>query len=146
MPPDPQVDLQPQADPLAQLPHRDPFRFISRLTSLTPGKSGEAQWSLRGHESFFTGHFPGDPIVPGVLISEALAQLSGLVALHGANGAPSGRLAHVDIRFDSPVRPPADILLKSALIRTMGRLSQFDVSASVDGIAVARGSLTLATA
>jgi 3-hydroxyacyl-[acyl-carrier-protein] dehydratase len=134
------------ADPLSQLPHRDPFRFISSLVSLTPGKSGEATWSLRGHEPFFTGHFPGDPIVPGVLVSEALAQLSGLVALHGADGSPSGRLAHVDIRFDSPVRPPAEILLKSTLTRTMGKLSQFDVSASVGGIAVARGSLTLATA
>jgi 3-hydroxyacyl-[acyl-carrier-protein] dehydratase len=144
MPPDPQPEAQP--DPLSQLPHRDPFRFISRLVSLTAGQSGEGTWSLRGHEPFFTGHFPGDPIVPGVLISEALAQLSGLVALHGADGAPSGRLAHVDIRFDTPVRPPAEILLKSTLTRTLGRLSQFDVSASVGGIAVARGSLMLATA
>ena len=140
MPPDEHADL------LARLPHRDPFRFISRLISLTPGQAGQAAWSLTGDESFFTGHFPGDPIVPGVLISEALAQLSGLV-LPPSKGpqARGGRLAHVDLRFDSSVRPPAEILLKSTLTRTMGRLSQFDVSATVAGAWVARGALTLAS-
>ena len=90
MAPDPQPD--PDADPLSKLPHREPFRFITSLDSLTAGKSAEATWSLRGHEPFFTGHFPGDPIVPGVLISEALAQLSGLVALHDADGAKAAAL------------------------------------------------------
>jgi 3-hydroxyacyl-[acyl-carrier-protein] dehydratase len=132
-------------DPLQHLPHQDPFRFVSRIVSLSPGVSGEAVWAVRGHEDFFRGHFPGDPIVPGVLLSEALAQLSGLVGLHipGTPGG-SGRLIHVDMRYDGTVRPPADITLRSTLTRTMGPLRQFDVSAHVGGTRVARGTLALA--
>src|SRR4051794_38166443 len=61
-----------------RLPLRDPFRFVSRVTNLKPGESAEAVWALTGKEPFFGGHFPGNPIVPGVLIAEALAQAAGL--------------------------------------------------------------------
>jgi len=132
-------------DPLQHLPHQEPFRFITRVVSLAPGENGEAIWAVRGHEDFFRGHFPTDPIVPGVLISEALAQLSGLVGLHRA-AAPggSGRLIHVDMRYDGTVRPPAEVVLRSTLTRTMGPLRQFDVSAHVGETRVARGTLALA--
>src|SRR4051794_12181843 len=66
------------ANPIDRLPHRDPFRFVSRVTSVKPGESAEAVWALTGKEPFFGGHFPGNPIVPGVLIAEALAQAAGL--------------------------------------------------------------------
>ena len=93
-------------------------------------------------EHFFTGHFPNRPMVPGVLIAEALAQLSGL-----AGTAPSaneeGKLAQVDVRFDEPVIPPAQIVLKSKVTRVMGPLQMFEVSAHVGEKTVARGSLTL---
>jgi 3-hydroxyacyl-[acyl-carrier-protein] dehydratase len=128
---------------LARLPHRAPFRFITRLMALEPGRCGEGVWSVRGNEDFFNGHFPGDPIVPGVLICEALAQLSGLVGLHGA-GAVAGRLVHTDVRFDGSVRPPAEIVLRAAQIRALGQLRQFEVTACVGQEAVARGQLTLA--
>jgi 3-hydroxyacyl-[acyl-carrier-protein] dehydratase len=128
---------------LARLPHREPFRFITRLVALEPGRAGEAVWSVRGGEGFFEGHFPGDPIVPGVLICEALAQLSGLVGLHGS-GAVAGRLAHTDVRFDGSVRPPAEIILRAAQIRALGQLRQFEVMALVGEEVVARGQLTLA--
>jgi 3-hydroxyacyl-[acyl-carrier-protein] dehydratase len=137
MPPDP-------TDLLAHLPHRDPFRFITRLVSLSRGEQGEAVWSLRGDEAFFKGHFPGDPIVPGVLISEALAQLSGVVGLHTDGSPRAGRLVHVDVRFDNAVRPPAEISLRSKLTRVLGTLYQFEVHASSNGAPVVRGSLTLA--
>jgi 3-hydroxyacyl-[acyl-carrier-protein] dehydratase len=128
---------------LAKLPHAPPFRFITRLTALGPGESGEAVWSVSGREDFFRGHFPGDPIVPGVLIIEALAQLSGLVGLH-ASGARAGRLVHSDVRFDQAVRPPAEVVLRTRQIRVLGPLRQFEVACAVgDGVA-ARGSLTLA--
>lgn len=130
-------------DVLERLPHRPPFRFLSRLVSLSPGERGEGLWTVRGDEAFLAGHFPGDPIVPGVLISEALAQLSGLVGLH-ATGAQSGRLVHVDMRYDTTVRPPADILLRSTLSRSMGPLRQFEVSAHLGDQRVARGTLALA--
>lgn len=136
-----QID-QPAAMPdyLDRLPHRDPFRFVSRVIRIESEKSGEAVWSVTGSEPFFSGHFPGNPLVPGILIAEALAQLSGLV---GPQAGPTGKLAQLDVRFDQSVQPPADITLHSTLLRSIGELQQFEVSASVNGATVARGTLTL---
>lgn len=141
-----------EADILERLPHRPPFRFISECLELVPGERARATWSVSGDESFFNGHFPGHPIVPGVLIGEALAQVSGLVAFGGEvhsresddqPSARSGRLAHLDLRWSRVVEPPALVTLESKAIRIFGPLRQFEVSASVDGTLVARGSLTL---
>ena len=132
------------ADYLSRLPHGDPFRFVSRVTRVTEGQSAEAVWQLTGSEAFFAGHFPGQPLVPGVLIAEALAQVSGLAS--GAGGGQQGRLAHVDVRFEHPVPPPAEIRLESRLTRTMGTLRQFDVTAHVRQTVVARGTLALSFA
>jgi len=127
-------------DYLARLPHREPFRFLTRVTSIKEGESGEAVWSLTGSEPFFAGHFPGNPLVPGVLLAEAMAQLSGLV---GPTESKQGKLVHVDVRFDRPVAPPAEIVLRSKHLRMIGALQQFEVSASVGNDTVARGMLTL---
>ena len=127
-------------DLLQRLPHRDPFRFLSRITRINAGESGEAVWSLGGNEPFFAGHFPGNPLVPGVLIAEAMAQLSGLV---GPTASNEGKLVHVDVLFDRPVAPPAEIVLTSRHLRTIGILQQFEVSAAVGQESVARGMLTL---
>ena len=62
------------------LPHGPEFRFIDRLISLTPGKEGVGEYRVRGDEPFLRGHFPGEPIFPGVLLVEAAAQLAGIVA------------------------------------------------------------------
>lgn len=130
------------SDPLNGLPHRPPFRFVTSLVELQPRDSATGVWAVNGSEGFFTGHFPGHPIVPGVLIAEALAQLSGLIdPLTGPEAG--GKLAHVDVRFEQPVIPPADILLHSKLVRSMGALQQFEVQATVGEIIVARGSLAL---
>ncbi|MCU0787646.1 MAG: beta-hydroxyacyl-ACP dehydratase [Verrucomicrobia bacterium] len=68
------------ADALKCLPHGTGFRFLDRLTALNPGKSGEGEYLIRGDEPFLKGHFPGNPIFPGVLLLEAAAQLAGVVA------------------------------------------------------------------
>ncbi len=130
-----------QAELLGRLPHAPPFRFITRITSVKQGESGEGVWAVNGQEAFFAGHFPGNPIVPGVLIAEALAQLSGLVGSTGVG--QGGKLAHVDVRFEAPVKPPAQIILRSRLTRTMEALQQFEVSASVNERIVAQGTLSL---
>jgi 3-hydroxymyristoyl/3-hydroxydecanoyl-(acyl carrier protein) dehydratase len=78
--------------------------------------------------------------VPGVLLTEALAQISGLAC---AKDGAGGMLAHVDVRFDKPVAPPAEIMLQSRLTRTVASLQQFDVAARVGDTIVASGSITL---
>jgi 3-hydroxyacyl-[acyl-carrier-protein] dehydratase len=128
-------------DWLQRLPHLNPFRFVSRIVSIQAGERGQGVWAVSGTEAFFAGHFPGRPIVPGVLIAEALAQLSGLVGPD--NGSRSGKLAHVDIRFEQAVIPPADIILNSKLERSMGDLQLFEVSAELGGASIARGTLAL---
>jgi 3-hydroxyacyl-[acyl-carrier-protein] dehydratase len=125
---------------LQRLPHRDPFRFITRLNQIDDGKSGEGVWAVTGTEPFFAGHFPGKPMVPGVLLAEALAQLSGLV---GPMVSDQGKLVHVDVRFDHSVAPPAEIILRSKHLRSIGILQQFEVAALVGQETVARGMITL---
>ena len=113
------------------------------MIRVTDGQSAEAVWQLTGSEAFFAGHFPGKPLVPGVLITEALAQVSGLAA--GVSSG-EGRLARVDVRFEQPVVPPAEIRLESRHTRTIGTLRQFDVTASVGPAVVARGTVALSFA
>lgn len=132
------------ADLLSRLPHQPPFRFISTVGKIVAGESGESTWSLTGLEPFFAGHFPGNPLVPGVLIAEALAQLSGLVGASASEGIQQGKLAQVDVRFLKSVAPPATITLHSKLVRTLGTLKQFEVAAKHQGETVAEGMVAIA--
>lgn len=133
----------PSPDYMERLPHAEPFRFVSRVTLVREGELAEGVWRITGEEPFLKGHFPGHPIVPGVLIAEALAQISGLALPSNSVVSPQGKLAHMDVRFDQPVVPPAEITLKSRLQRTVGELHQFEVTAMVGDVLVARGSVTL---
>jgi 3-hydroxyacyl-[acyl-carrier-protein] dehydratase len=133
----------PQQDPLARLPHGDAFRFVSRVTQVKEGELAKGLWVVTGKEHFFAGHFPGRPVVPGVLLAEALAQISGL---SGDWGAADVRLAHADVRFDQAVVPPAEIVLESRFTREMGTLRQYEVVATVGGAVVARGTIALSGA
>ncbi len=113
------VDL---AAVLDRLPHRPPFRFVTALMEVDPGVSATARWEVTGDESFFVGHFPGRPIVPGVLLTEAMAQTAGLVlaAEESVDAAPGGgMLASADVRFRSPVPPPATVVLTAARARAV---------------------------
>jgi 3-hydroxyacyl-[acyl-carrier-protein] dehydratase len=133
--------IAPGLMPLDRLPHGEPFRFVTKVNQFKTGESIEGIWSVVGSEPFFAGHFPGRPIVPGVLLAEALAQISGLIE---DSGVPrQGMLAHVDVRFEKPVVPPADIILKSRLVQSLGELRQFQVSATVGNETIAHGTLAL---
>jgi 3-hydroxyacyl-[acyl-carrier-protein] dehydratase len=131
-----------EPDWLGMLPHGPEFRFISKVNHVLPGKEARGDWTVRGNEPFFAGHFPGRPIVPGVLLIEALSQLAGLAASDGKAGR-GGMLAHVDVRLESPVVPPATIDLSANVGRTMGSLRICDVAASASGKSVARGTVTI---
>jgi 3-hydroxyacyl-[acyl-carrier-protein] dehydratase len=127
---------------LAQLPHQPPFRFLSQLTGLMKGQSAAGLWNVTGSEDFFAGHFPGRPILPGVLISEALAQLSGMINATGQENTPA-ELAHVDVRFKQAVAPPATLQLQSRFIRQQDGLEQFEVAALHEQTRVADGRIAL---
>ena len=128
-------------DWLARLPHGPAFRFVSSISDVDPGKAAVGHWNVRADEPFLAGHFPGRPIVPGVLISEALAQIAGIAA--ASDDQTGGMLAAIDMRFLSPVVPPASIELRATVTATRDRLRQCDVLASVGGQTVARGSVSI---
>jgi 3-hydroxyacyl-[acyl-carrier-protein] dehydratase len=134
-------DAALQTDWLAYLPHGAAFRFVSSVTEVRLGEMARGTWELTGNEPFFAGHFPGDPIVPGVLIAEALAQISGLAG--GPGGARHRKLAQVDIRFEAPAVPPVDIELRANVIGQLGTLQKCEVTAQVGPKVIARGTITL---
>ncbi len=131
---------------LRALPHRHPFCFLSSVESLELGDRGLARWDVTGDEDFFEGHFPGNPLVPGVLLTESLAQLSGMVAFTDDDvaGTPPPQLAQINVKFLQTVRPPASIHLKSRLTRRIAGLCLFEVQAVVQGAVAAKGTVVLA--
>ena len=140
-------------DILAVLPHRPPFLFVDRVTELVPFRRIVAERWLAEEEPQFAGHFPQRPIMPGVLVSEALAQTSGLllglsrtIAADPDRAGPAEMfyLAAVNVKFVSPSVPGERMILLSECERDLGRLSRFRVEASVGRRLIATGSLTLA--
>lgn len=127
-----------------RLPHRPPFRFVTELRCVDPS-AFEAVWSVSGDEDFFRGHFPGEPIVPGVLVTEALAQTAGLHLLsREGGGSHGGMLVQSEVRFRKPVHPPAMISLRVTDDGSLGSLHRFEVRAFVRETLVADGTIVLA--
>jgi 3-hydroxyacyl-[acyl-carrier-protein] dehydratase len=128
-------------DWLAKLPHGPEFRFISRVSEVVPGQSAAGVWSVSGTEPFFAGHFPGRPVVPGVLLIEALAQIAGLACAKPGTGG--GMLAHADVRFELPILPPAEIELRATVQTSLGAMSMCEVVVTAAGRVAARGTIAL---
>jgi 3-hydroxyacyl-[acyl-carrier-protein] dehydratase len=124
------------------LPHREPFVFIDEVTAVENGTAARGVKTFRGDEAFFAGHFPGDPIVPGVLLVEALAQTAGIAAAEG--GGARFLLSAVRVmKFPRAVRPGEHIELFAAQTAMMGGLLSFDVKASAGADVVAEGQIIL---
>jgi 3-hydroxyacyl-[acyl-carrier-protein] dehydratase len=136
-------------DALNRLPHGPEFRFLDEVTALEPGKNGAGQYTVRGDEPFLRGHFPGQPIFPGVLLVEAAAQLAGCVAQSDPEFPPLRDLKLTAIRnakITGTARPSQTICLTATVLARMGNLVQASVRATVDGVTVLQGELTLAGA
>jgi len=125
------------------LPHRPPFLFVERVTELEQNIRIVAERELSFDDPVFVGHFPGEPIMPGVLVSEALAQTSGLLAGISCGQKRSFVLANVNIKFFTPARPGDTLRMESRLSKEFGALIQFKVSAFVGTALIARGTLSL---
>jgi 3-hydroxyacyl-[acyl-carrier-protein] dehydratase len=134
------------------LPHRPPFLFVDRVVGFEPDRQIEAERDIRPDEPFFVGHFPGKPIMPGVLIADALAQTSGLLwgFSKRARGEPTSEtpeiffLASAHIKFVAPAYPGQTLTLASSADRSFGSLFSYTVEAAVGRNVVAKGTLTLA--
>jgi 3-hydroxyacyl-[acyl-carrier-protein] dehydratase len=136
----------PLPEALNRLPHGPEFRFVDRLLNLDPGKNGVGEYTVRGDEPFLRGHFPGQPLFPGVLLVEAAAQLAGTVAQSDPQIArlPGLKLTAMrGIKILGTAKPGEVIQLEVRITGRLGNLIQAQVSASVNGEIVLQGELTL---
>lgn len=128
---------------LAQLPHSYPFRLIDRVITIS-AKEGVFLKKVSFNEEFFQGHFSGDPVMPGVLIVEAMAQASGLVLNHSKPEAALAYLAKiVEVKFSSSVTPGDSLTIEARLTHELGTMANFSVTASVGERVAATGELVM---
>ena len=131
----PEMDIH---EILRYLPHRPPFLLIDRVLSIVPGQSIVALKNVTMNEAFFTGHFPGNPVMPGVLILEALAQAGGVLAYRSTESSPEDGTLYLfagidNARFRRMVAPGDQLTLEVSLLRTRKEIWKLEGKAYVDG-------------
>lgn len=119
------------------LPHRYPFLLVDRVVELIPGESIVAYKNLTINEPFFDGHFPDQPVFPGVMLLEAMAQASGILGFKTMNKTPAdGSIYYFvgsdKLRFKRPCVPGDRVMLRSSIVSNRRGIWKFDVSADVD--------------
>lgn len=131
---------------LSHLPHGPEFRFVDDLDELVAGKSGSARYAVRGDEAFLAGHFPGAPLMPGVLLIEALAQLGGVIAQSDPAIPPlrNLRLSAVQgAKITGSAVPGETLLMHASVLGRLGALIQIEGQAWVGEKLVLTTRLTL---
>ncbi|MFK8030575.1 MAG: 3-hydroxyacyl-ACP dehydratase FabZ [Gammaproteobacteria bacterium] len=134
---------------LKQLPHRYPFLLVDRVRKCIPGESIEAIKNVTVNEPYFAGHFPHRPVMPGVIILEALAQATGLLAFATVGSTPEDNVLYYFVgidkaRFRTPVEPGDQVILKATLMRKIRGMWKFSTQAEVDGKVVASAEMMCA--
>ena len=131
---------------MAALPHRYPMLLVDRVESLDPDKGISAIKAVTINEPFFQGHFPARPIMPGVLIVEALAQAAGVLAVEALGLAGSGKLVYFmaieSAKFRTPVEPGVLLRLDVEFVQKRASVCKFAGRASVDGKLAAEANFT----
>jgi 3-hydroxyacyl-[acyl-carrier-protein] dehydratase len=131
---------------MAALPHRYPMLLVDRVESLDPEKGIVAIKAVTINEPFFQGHFPARPIMPGVLIVEALAQAAGVLAVKALGLAGSGKLVYFmaieGAKFRQPVEPGVLLKLEVQFVQKRSTVCKFAGRATVDGKLAAEASFT----
>ncbi|MDD2685504.1 MAG: 3-hydroxyacyl-ACP dehydratase FabZ [Gallionella sp.] len=131
---------------LENLPHRYPFLLVDRVLSVEPGKDIVALKNVTINEPFFPGHYPHHPVMPGVLIIEAMAQVAALLSFKSMDSKPDEKsvyyFAGIDnARFKRPIGPGDQIIFKVTLTRSMRGVFKFSAKAEVDGQLAAEAEL-----
>ena len=145
----PITDPPPSSPSKLGLPHRPPFVFVRELVKCEPGNLAVATTFFEADDPIFAGHFPGNPVVPGVILTEALAQTAGIAAASGYTEVPKPMFLLSAIRsmkFLRAVRPGEQVDLRAEKLAQVDDLVQFRVDASVNGVLVAEGQLVLSVA
>jgi 3-hydroxyacyl-[acyl-carrier-protein] dehydratase len=120
------------------LPHRYPFLLVDRVVELVPGESIVAYKNLTINEGFFQGHFPEEPVFPGVMLLEAMAQAAGILGFVTMNKTPQdGSIYYFvgadDLRFKRPCVPGDRVMLNAKILSERRGIWKFEVSSDVDG-------------
>ena len=131
---------------MAALPHRYPMLLVDRVEKIIPDQSITAIKAVSMNEGFFQGHFPGRPIMPGVLIVEALAQAAGVLAVESLGLADSGKLVYFmaieGAKFRAPVEPGCLLQLDVEFVQKRASVCKFAGRATVDGKLAAEANFT----
>ena len=129
---------------LGLLPHRYPFLLIDRILELEPGQRAVGEKQVTINEPFFQGHFPGHPIMPGVLIIEAMAQVGGMLLL-GTIEDPEQKVVYFmsldNVKFRRPVLPGDQLRCELEMLQNRGRTCRMKGVAYVDGNVVAEAEM-----
>ena len=137
-----QYDIQ---DIMEYLPHRYPFLLVDRILELVPGERVAGLKNVTINEPFFQGHFPGKPIMPGVLIVEGMGQAGGLLAFESFPEVPHGTVIYFmgmdKVRFRKPVTPGDQILYELQIMRIKMKVLKMSGMATVNGDIVAQAEL-----
>lgn len=137
------VDLQ---QILHALPHRYPFLMIDRVSDVEPGVSAIGLKNVTINENFFQGHFPSNPVMPGVLLIESMAQTAAVLVVETLGPESAGKLVYLmsveGAKFRRPVGPGDQVRFHVSKERNRGNVWKFDCIARVDGAVVAEAVLT----
>ena len=134
---------------LEYLPHRYPFLLVDRVLECVPGEHLVAIKNVTINEPFFTGHFPARPVMPGVLVIEAMAQATGLLAFR-TNGLPPENILYYlvgvhNAKFRQPVEPGDQLLITARIQRAIRGVWCFEVKSEVAGTVVASAEIRCAS-
>jgi 3-hydroxyacyl-[acyl-carrier-protein] dehydratase len=125
------------------LPHRYPFLLVDRIVDLQPGVAATGVKNVTINEPFFQGHFPGQPIMPGVLIIEAMAQVAGVMAFRsGIEGKAVYFMSIDNAKFRRPVVPGDQVVMEIKVLKQRGNVWRFSGAATVDGKLVSEAEFT----
>ena len=123
------------------IPHRYPFLMIDRMVDVVPDQSATGIKNVSANEGFFQGHFPGHPVMPGVLIIESMAQTAAVLVVHTLGPDAAGKVVYFmtisSAKFRRPVVPGDQLRIEVTKMRSRGNVWKFNGVARVDGVSVA---------